>query len=133
MQEQRALGNILIRHGVVAEGSLEPYYALQREKATPLFELLVTAKAATQSDLARALAAECRLPFGYYRVRGGKEGISNLYVWDGQQGFLDVLVAGAFLEEDDHFAARTLPGIAGLYPPGPVAKGGFASRAADLN
>ena len=63
MQEQRALGNILIRHGVLAEGALEPFYALQREKATPLFELLLTSKAATQSDLARALATECRLPF----------------------------------------------------------------------
>ncbi|HWZ88671.1 MAG TPA: type II secretion system protein GspE, partial [Polyangiaceae bacterium] len=63
MQEQRALGNILVRHGVVAEGALEPYYAQQREKATPLFELLLTSKVATPSDLARALAAECRLPF----------------------------------------------------------------------
>lgn len=63
MQEQRALGNILIRHGVIAEGALEPFYLLQREKATPLFELLLTSKVASPSDLARALAAECRLPF----------------------------------------------------------------------
>src|SRR5882724_667999 len=63
MQEQRALGNILVRHGVLAEGALEPFYAQQREKATPLFELLLTNKVATQSGLARALAAECRLPF----------------------------------------------------------------------
>src|SRR5450432_1247230 len=63
MQEQRALGNILVRHGVVAEGALEPFYAQQREKATPLFELLLTSKIASPSDLARALAAECRLPF----------------------------------------------------------------------
>ncbi|HEX3777145.1 MAG TPA: type II secretion system protein GspE, partial [Polyangiaceae bacterium] len=63
MQEQRALGNILVRHGIVAEGALEPFYAQQREKPTPLFELLLTSKVATQSDLARALAAECRLPF----------------------------------------------------------------------
>src|SRR3954466_5066639 len=63
MQEQRALGNILIRHGVMADGALEPFYAQQREKATPLFELLLTAKVATPADLARALAAECRLPF----------------------------------------------------------------------
>ena len=63
MQEQRALGNILVRHGVMAEGALEPFYAQQREKATPLFELLLTSKVASPSDLARALAAECRLPF----------------------------------------------------------------------
>ncbi len=63
MQEQRALGNILIRQGVMAEGALEPFYAQQREKATPLFELLLTSKLVNSSDLARALAAECRLPF----------------------------------------------------------------------
>jgi len=63
MQEQRALGNILVRQGVMAEGALEPYYAQQREKATPLFELLLTSKATSSSALARALAAECRLPF----------------------------------------------------------------------
>jgi general secretion pathway protein E len=63
MQEQRALGNILIRQGVIAEGALEPFYAQQREKATPLFELLLTSKAASPAALARALAAECRVPF----------------------------------------------------------------------
>ena len=63
MQEQRALGNILVRQGVMAEGALEPFYAQQREKATPLFELLLTSKATSSSALARALAAECRLPF----------------------------------------------------------------------
>ena len=63
MQEQRALGNILVRHGVMAEGALEPFYALQREKPTPLFELLLTSKVASPSSLARALAAECGLPF----------------------------------------------------------------------
>jgi len=63
MLEQRALGNILVRQGVIAEGALEPFYAQQREKATPLFELLLTSKVASSSALARALAAECRLPF----------------------------------------------------------------------
>ena len=63
MQEQRALGNILVRHGVVAVEALEPFYAQQREKATPLFELLLTSKLASPSDLARALASECQLPF----------------------------------------------------------------------
>ncbi|HKO51555.1 MAG TPA: ATPase, T2SS/T4P/T4SS family [Polyangiaceae bacterium] len=63
MLEQRALGNILVRQGVIAEGALEPFYAQQREKPTPLFELLLTSKVASPSALARALAAECRLPF----------------------------------------------------------------------
>jgi general secretion pathway protein E len=63
MQEQRALGNILIRQGVIAEGALEPFYAQQRDKPTPLFELLLTSKAASPAALARALAAECRVPF----------------------------------------------------------------------
>jgi len=63
MQEQRALGNILVRHGVMAPDALEPFYAQQREKPTPLFELLLTSKVATTADLARALAAECRVPF----------------------------------------------------------------------
>jgi general secretion pathway protein E len=63
MLEQRALGNILVRQGVIAEGALEPFYAQQREKATPLFELLLASKVASPSALARALAAECRVPF----------------------------------------------------------------------
>jgi hypothetical protein len=36
-------------------------------------------------------------------------------------------------EEDDDFAARALPGIAGHKPSRPVAKGGAASAAVDLN
>ncbi|HET7542527.1 MAG TPA: ATPase, T2SS/T4P/T4SS family [Polyangiaceae bacterium] len=63
MQEQRALGNILVRQGVIAEGALEPFYTQQREKGTGLFELLLASKVASSSALARALAAECRLPF----------------------------------------------------------------------
>src|SRR6478609_154051 len=63
MLEQRALGNILVRQGVIAEGALEPFYAQQREKATPLFELLLPSKVVNSSSLARALASECRLPF----------------------------------------------------------------------
>ena len=61
--EQRALGNILIRHGVASPDALEPLYAQQREKDASLLELMVQAKAATDVDIARALAAECGLPF----------------------------------------------------------------------
>jgi general secretion pathway protein E len=63
MQEQRALGNILVRHGVLTAESLEPIYEQQREKATPLFELLVQFELASPRALAEALAAECSLPF----------------------------------------------------------------------
>ncbi len=63
MEEQRALGNILARHGVVNAEVLEGLYGQQREKGTPLLELVVQARAASEADVARALAAECGLPF----------------------------------------------------------------------
>jgi len=63
MPEQRALGNILIRHGVVAPEALEPLYEQQREKRVPLVELLVQSRAASEETVMRALAAECGLPF----------------------------------------------------------------------
>jgi general secretion pathway protein E len=61
--EQRALGAILVRHGVVPPEVLEQLYEQQREKRTPLIELLVQTRAATGVDVARALAAECALPY----------------------------------------------------------------------
>jgi len=36
---------------------------VQREKGTPLGELMVQSKLASEADVARALAAECRIPF----------------------------------------------------------------------
>jgi general secretion pathway protein E len=63
MLEQRALGNILVRHGVVTPEVLEPLFQQQREKGVPLTELLVQARAASEADVARALANECGLPF----------------------------------------------------------------------
>ena len=61
--EQRALGNILVRHGVASPDALEPLYAQQREREASLLDLMVQAKAASDVDIARALAAECGLPF----------------------------------------------------------------------
>jgi general secretion pathway protein E len=61
--EQRALGNILVRRGVVTAEVLEPLYEQQREKRAPLVELLVQSRAATGVDVAQALAAECSLPY----------------------------------------------------------------------
>jgi hypothetical protein len=46
---------------------------------------------------------------------------------------LDVFVAGTLFKEDNYFAVRALPGVAGLYPFGPVAKRGFAPGAMNLN
>jgi general secretion pathway protein E len=63
MQEQRALGDILMRHGVVAPEALESLYAEQREKPAELFDLVVQNRLATDIDVARALAEECGLAF----------------------------------------------------------------------
>src|SRR5688572_7072809 len=87
MQEQRALGDILMRHGVVTPEALEPLYAEQREKPVELFDLVVQNHLATDDAVARALARECgfgfleriddeaialtdamRLPLGYARA-----------------------------------------------------------------
>ena len=61
--EQRAVGDMLVRHGIVSPEALEPLYEQQREKGTALLDLVVMAHAATEADVARALATECGLPF----------------------------------------------------------------------
>jgi general secretion pathway protein E len=61
MLEQRALGSILVRHGVVPPEVLEPLYEQQRERNAGLVELLVQSRATTDLAVARALAAECGL------------------------------------------------------------------------
>lgn len=63
MLEQRALGEILVRHGVVAPDTLEPLYEQQREKKATLIDLLLQAKVAGEVELGKALAAECGLQF----------------------------------------------------------------------
>jgi general secretion pathway protein E len=63
VEEQRALGNILARHGVVDAAVLETLYEQQRERGAPLVDLVVASKAATEVDVTRALAKECGLPF----------------------------------------------------------------------
>jgi general secretion pathway protein E len=63
MLEERVLGNLLIRQGVVSPEALETLFSQQREKGTPLGELLMQSKLASEVDLARALASECRVPF----------------------------------------------------------------------
>src|SRR4051812_9842938 len=63
MTPQRALGQILVRHGAVQAEALEPLYLTQIDKPQGLVELVLEAQLASESDVARALATECRLPF----------------------------------------------------------------------
>ncbi|HEX4337874.1 MAG TPA: type II secretion system ATPase GspE [Polyangiaceae bacterium] len=63
MLEQRAIGDILVRRGVITSDALEGLYVQQRDKDASLVELLIATQAATEIEVARALAAECGLPF----------------------------------------------------------------------
>jgi general secretion pathway protein E len=63
MTPQRALGQILVRRGAVAAEALEPLYLSQLEKPRGLVELVLEANLASQGEVAKALAAECGLPF----------------------------------------------------------------------
>ena len=57
MEEQRAIGDILVRRGVLAPDVLETLYAQQREKEAPLVEVVVATQVATEAAVARALAS----------------------------------------------------------------------------
>src|SRR5690606_36430945 len=61
--QQRTLGDILVRQGLIAEDILEDVYAQHEDKGVPLYELLVQGRDTTSEALAQALAAECGLPF----------------------------------------------------------------------
>jgi general secretion pathway protein E len=63
MTPQRVLGDILVRHGAVTAEALEPLYLQQTEKSQGLVELVLEHNVATEGEVAKALAAECRLPF----------------------------------------------------------------------
>jgi len=63
MEAERLLGSILTRHGVLTAEALETFFAEGRDRGKRLFDLVVESNAATEKDVARALAAECRLPF----------------------------------------------------------------------
>jgi general secretion pathway protein E len=63
VHENRALGNILVRHGVVTPEAAETLYAQQRERGLGLVDLVVQGRVATEVEIARALAEECGLPF----------------------------------------------------------------------
>jgi general secretion pathway protein E len=61
--EQRFLGEILARRGVVPSDRLEPLYAIQREKGSNLVDLIVNTNIADESQVGQALAAESELPY----------------------------------------------------------------------
>ncbi len=63
MLQQRAIGNILQRQGVLAAEDLEALLLQVEEKNVELMDLAVAQKLATEVDIARALAQECGLPF----------------------------------------------------------------------
>jgi len=64
MTPQRALGQILVRHGAVTEEALEPLYLQQTsDKPQGLLALVLGSNLASEGDVAKALAAECHLPY----------------------------------------------------------------------
>ncbi len=63
MAEQRFLGELLARRGVVQADRLEALYAIQREKGVDLIDLLVNTNAAEEQTIARVLAEEAQLPY----------------------------------------------------------------------
>jgi general secretion pathway protein E len=63
MLQQRALGNLFVRRGLLDAAALDQLLAQQQERGTPLGELLVQNKLATEEVVARMLAEECGLPF----------------------------------------------------------------------
>jgi general secretion pathway protein E len=62
MQEQRFLGEILARRGLVREDRLEALYAVQREKGADLVDLLVNGNVTDEMTVAQALADEAQVP-----------------------------------------------------------------------
>ena len=63
MQEQRWLGELLVRRGVLSADRLEGLLAVQRERGEGLRELVVTQQVADDASIARALAAESGLDY----------------------------------------------------------------------
>jgi general secretion pathway protein E len=60
--EQRFLGEILLRRGVVSGDKLDALFAVQRERGVDLLDLVVNTNAADEMAVARALADEAELP-----------------------------------------------------------------------
>ncbi len=63
MREERFLGDILVRRGLVAPERLEPLYAIQRERGVDLADLLVNGQILDGNAIARAVADESQIAF----------------------------------------------------------------------
>jgi general secretion pathway protein E len=63
MLEQRVIGDILVRRGVIGADVVESLYLQQREKGASLVDIVVQTRVATEDAVAQALAEECGLPF----------------------------------------------------------------------
>ena len=63
LAEQRVIGSILVRRGVVPPEALESLIAQQKEKGAELVDLLVQSDVASEVAIAKALAAECGFAF----------------------------------------------------------------------
>src|SRR5437867_924207 len=61
--EQRFLGDLLVKRGVVAPDRMESFYAVQREKGVDLTDLLVGAQICDDAVVGRVLAEEAQLPY----------------------------------------------------------------------
>ena len=60
--EQRFLGEILVRRGVLTADKLEPLYGVQRERGVDLLDLVINSNLADEMVVAKALADEAALP-----------------------------------------------------------------------
>jgi general secretion pathway protein E len=60
---ERFLGSILMRRGVLSAQALEALFNEPRDGKKSFLDLVVESKAASEADVARALASECRVPF----------------------------------------------------------------------
>ncbi len=62
MREERFLGDLFVRHGLVSADRLEPLYELQRERGANLVNLLVDGNIVDERAIATAMARESGLP-----------------------------------------------------------------------
>jgi len=62
MREQRFLGELLVRRGLVPMEKVEPLYAVQKERGVDLVDLLVNQQLVDPVTVARAIADEAQLP-----------------------------------------------------------------------
>ncbi len=60
--EQRFLGELLARRGLVPADKLESLWSVQRERGTDLLDLIINSNLAGEIDLARVLADEAQVP-----------------------------------------------------------------------